>query len=514
MSKRKIIALGTVACLVTGLAILFLASRTIDTSEPHLGGALNDQISYINTARGLADRHELHTYIVLPATLWRTGVSDVLYLPGHAATMAVAYKLFGFGAFQSILPSLIAYLISILAIYFIGVRLYGPPAGMVGAFLFAALPVAIFFSFTAMSELTVVAAFTAAVAGFLYLPPRLRPWLGPLFLLVSFLFRETAAFAVVPLGLFWWLDRREQRWRALLFVALSIFLMGVVYRTNFAARRPSMIKAHIFGNAHAMYDDAVAQRDASQPTLQDWTRVLPARTWRNIKGLFSNPEYVPGAAVTTYAMMLAMLLVLVVAITRRDSFAISVTLLNACLLAATLIFVSVNGYRGVRFFLFAYALDVVVVASWLVGLVKDLSLPINKRRMVTALAGVAAIVVLTLSLFVVRVMYVFFANQDALDRRAAAFVETLNVDRSRMLVTPFVCTRYRYDHFPTPWSMLPYNEETLDLLAKRYNIGMMLVPFGHPLIDHPAKIESLGFYQEKTLRFETDVYVVYRRAKG
>jgi len=515
VSNWKKITLGAAACLLVGFGILILTSRSIDTGELHLYGALNDQISYINMARSLADKHELRTYVVLPATLWRKNVSDVLYMPGHSATLAVVYKLFGVGPFQSILPSLISYLVAMVAIYLIGLRLYGMWAGLVAAFLLAVLPAAIFFSFTAMSELTFVAAFTAAVAGCLYLPPRLRPWLGPFLIALPFLFRETAAFAVIPLGLFFWLERREKRWRAVVFVALAVVLMVAIFRADFAARRPSMLKAHIFGNTHAMYDDALAQQAASQVTWRDWIRVLPGRTVNNVKDLVTNPEYVPGTAVTTYAVLAMMLLVLLIAITRRDKFALSVTLLNLSILAITLVFVSVNGYRGVRYFLFAYALDVVVVGWLLVSWFGRITNAMPKRRL---LMSVAAIVIAGLlagsSLWEVRHMYAFFADQDGIDRKMATVLEGLNIDRSRMLVTSFECTRYRYDHFPTLWAMLPYNEPTLDLLTARYSVGTIIIPYGHPLIENPAKFESLGFYQDKVLPIDHDVYVVYRKGKS
>src|SRR6185369_8951832 len=189
---------------------------------------------------------------------------------------------------------------------------------------------------------------------------------------------------------------------------------------------------------------------ASQVTWRDWIRVLPGRTVNNVKDLVTNPEYVPGTAVTTYAVLAVMLLVLLIAITRRDKFALSVTLLNLSILAITLVFVSVNGYRGVRYFLFAYALDVVVVGWLLVSWFARITKAMPKRRL---LMSVATVVIAGLlagsSLWQVRHMYAFFADQDGIDRKMATILEGLNIDRSRMLVTPFECTRYRYDHFPT-----------------------------------------------------------------
>src|SRR5437867_2067796 len=132
--------LGAAVCLLTGLAILAAGSCLIDTKEPHLWGPLNDQIGYINSARSLLATGTLQSNTILPSTLWQKTTKDVLYMPGHPAAIALSYRLFGIGAFQSIIPSLASYLIAMLAIYFIGARFYSPIAGLVASFLFALFP--------------------------------------------------------------------------------------------------------------------------------------------------------------------------------------------------------------------------------------------------------------------------------------------------------------------------------------------------------------------------------------
>jgi 4-amino-4-deoxy-L-arabinose transferase-like glycosyltransferase len=111
----------------------------VDTNEPHLWGPLNDQIAYTNTARSLLTKGTLESNTVLPSTLWQKTTRDFLYMPGHPVTIAVCYKLFGVGAFQSIIPSLLSYLIAMLAIYLIGARIYSPSAYQASV-LFALFP--------------------------------------------------------------------------------------------------------------------------------------------------------------------------------------------------------------------------------------------------------------------------------------------------------------------------------------------------------------------------------------
>src|SRR5258707_12839709 len=86
-------ALGAAGRLLLGIAFLLIGSRIIDTRQPHLYGALNDQIAYLNVARNLLEKGTLHSNTVLPSTLWQKTTNDVLYMPGHPMTVPLSYKL-------------------------------------------------------------------------------------------------------------------------------------------------------------------------------------------------------------------------------------------------------------------------------------------------------------------------------------------------------------------------------------------------------------------------------------
>lgn len=511
LALRKM-ALGAAVCLLLGMAILVAGSCIVDTHEPHLVGALNDQMAYTNTARSLVAKGTLQSNTILPATLWQKTTSDVLYMPGHPAAIAVSYKVFGIGPFQSILPSLVSYLIAMLAIYLIGARCYSPVVGLVASLLFALFPPALFFTYTAMAELTLVAAFTSAVCACVYLPHRLRPWLGPFCLAVPFLFRESAALMALPLGLYFWLERRDQlAWRSLVFVALSVVLMGALYRSDFSAGRPSLLKANIFGDrdTHAVYDDASAQQAVSNPSWRDWIRVIPARTMGNLKSLFSIGVDAPWVKGGNYTLMAAIALVGLVAFVRRDKFAWSLSALNLITGTVLVMLFSVRGYLAIRYLLFAHALNVVVVASVLVRV----SARLDVRRLI--LVGAASIFGASLSVFSlvgVKNIYAFFAAGDEIDRRHATAVESIGHDDSRMLVTPYqLSVRYRYDHFPVVFALAPYNLHTLELLAARFDIGTLILNENHPLLQNPAALARLGFYREQLLSVNEVNYIVYKR---
>ncbi len=392
--------LGAFLCLMIGTALLLIGSRLIDTSQPHLWGPLNDQIAYTNTARSLVTTGRLESYTILPSTLWQKKTSDFLYMPGHPVTIAASYKLFGVGAFQSILPSLISYLVAMLSVYLIGARYYSPGCGLLAAILFALFPPILFLSFTAMAELTFLAAFTAAICAWIYLPQQLKPWLGPLCVAVPFLFRETAAFAAPALGVYLWLEKPRKLWRAVTFVALSAVLLVVIYRADFSANRPSLLQANIFGDRHTVYDDAQAQQAIAHPGFQDWLRVIPKRSLQNIESLFYNRDFSPWAVGENYIVIGTMIIVGLIALIHKDKLALSFSALNVIALTAAVLLVNVSGYRGVRYLMFTYALNVIVIAPPALRLASDFH-----KHLRTAGVAVASAAVSIFTLEIVRTLY-------------------------------------------------------------------------------------------------------------
>lgn len=400
--------LGAMICLLAGTVLLLITSCFINTREPHLYGALNDQIAYTNVARNLVASGTVKSDTILPATLWQGTSRDFLYMPGHPLTIALSYKLFGFGAFQSILPSLLAYLIAMLAIYLIGSKIYEPLVGLAASLLFALFPPVLFFAFTAMSETTLAAAFTAGICVCLYLPPRLRPWLGPLCLAVPFLFRETASYAAIPLGLYFWTDKQDKRWRAIVFVIITVVLLVALFRLDFSASRPFLMKANIFSDWHAVYDDALAQQAAGAATWRDWISVLPGRAFHNASALLVNPDFAPFAAGANYLLLTAIAFVAFAALFRRDRLAQAVTVLNIIALTSLVILFSVSGYRGLRYLLFIYPLNVVVIASLLVKFWPRIN---TKAVGLTISAGLMAAAITFLGLGVLRRTYLSLTSQ-------------------------------------------------------------------------------------------------------
>jgi hypothetical protein len=508
VQRKKMLA--AVVCLLLGLAILVAGSWFIDTNELHLYGILNDQIGYITVARNLVTKGTLQSNTIVPSTLWQRATNDLLYMPGHPAAIALSYRLFGIGAFQSIIPSLVSYLVAMLAIFLIGTRCYSSMVGLVASLLFALFPPVLFFAYTAMAELTFLAAFTAAVCACLYLPDRFRPWLGPFCLAVPFLFRETAALVAPALGFYFWLDGRSKpAWRTFVFVVLSVVLLGALFRSDFSAGRPSLLTAHIFGDLNAVYYDALAQQAVSHPRWQDWVRVLPARATRNLKFLFFASEAAPWEGGSNYVLIAAIAFVGLIAVLRADKLAYSFSAFSIIAGTALVVLYAVSDFRGMRYLLFTYALNVVVIASLLVRIGSK----VCARRLPLVVAASASVVAMAvLSLGVVRGMSNWFTKGDVIDRKYETILETIGHDDTRMLVTPpQMSVRYRYYHFPVDWAFLPHNLPTLKLLAARFDIGTLVLDNTHQLLQEPSTLAGLGFYKDRDLTIDGVHYVVYKR---
>jgi hypothetical protein len=421
---RKLL-LGAIISAALSLTILAAGSRLVETDELHLWGALNDQIGYITVARNMLANGTVQGDSVLPSTLWQNKSRYVLYMPGHSATIALSYGLFGVGPFQALLPNLVSFLIGSLAIYFAGARIYSPISGLVASLLFTLFPPALFFAYTAMAELTFVAAFMTGVAIFLYLPERLRPWLGPLCMAVPFLFRETASLAVVPLGFYYWLETRKRpSWRPWIFVALSVLLLILIFRMDFSSGRPSLLSANVFGDWHAVYDDATAQQVAANRTLQDWLQVLPGRTVGNIISVFSTPEYAPWASTANYVILASMIFVGLIAVRRGDRFAWSLTVLNAVAATLTFVIVGISGYRGARHLMFTYALNVIVISPRIVKIYSGAGYIKQSTKIATVAASAAALLAVLL-LGGVKRLYWVLANQTLMDRNRISLLVTI-----------------------------------------------------------------------------------------
>src|SRR6185369_8830545 len=136
--------------------------------------------------------------------------------------------------------------------------------------------------------------------------------------------------------------------------------------------------------------------------------------------------------------------------------------------AALVALSTASGFKAIRFVAAVFTVSVLAL-GWLLskGFVA-----LTEKPATALTISIPLLLLLLFSLITVRDMYNFFAERDQLDRGFAAALDKVDIDRSRMLVTPFeMSTRYRYDHFPVYWAFIPANRPTLEMLAARFDIG-------------------------------------------
>jgi 4-amino-4-deoxy-L-arabinose transferase-like glycosyltransferase len=226
-----------------------------------MSSTFNDQVIYVDAARHLLATGELTTGMIYPSTLLQEYGRNFFYMPGHAVVLALSMGLLGDSAASAMLPSLLAHLVCLGCLFLLGRRLVDTRAGVFAAASFALTPIFIVYAFSAMAEMTTLATCLVALTAFVHLPRRVRPWAAPFLLLVPFLFRETTAFWIAPMVVLLLVDEkasRVERWRGALVASFgSVIGLGIVYRLDWIADRPSLWAQNLFGRSfHDKYTDA------------------------------------------------------------------------------------------------------------------------------------------------------------------------------------------------------------------------------------------------------------------
>jgi hypothetical protein len=76
-------------------------------------------------ARNFVDTGKLSGNLIYPSVLTQPVDKTYVYLPRHYMALALAYAAFGFGAIQSLLPNMVAYVVASLALFAATLKLYG-----------------------------------------------------------------------------------------------------------------------------------------------------------------------------------------------------------------------------------------------------------------------------------------------------------------------------------------------------------------------------------------------------
>lgn len=539
---------GSLAADVVGVSLLAVVLACVGLHwtgihRIHVNGA-NDQVGYITAARELVDHGRITGHLIYPSCLLQKAKKSVFYMPGFYCCLAASYKLFGFGAIQSLLPSLVGYITATACTYLIARRFYGRGTGWLAAALFAGYPPNLFYACNAMSEMSVTASAVAAFCAFVYLPRRGRLFAGPALLVIPFLFRDTNAFLVAPMavilcaeggvpgfGCHWQLacqrllhnrntGGQAARGTRVLgrlsgaagFVLASVVLLGLVNASPVAAGRPSFIKAAVFDDSPATaFGDAIAQENL-RPGAGDWARALAHQFVDNARFCF--------IAVTTKlntfdaGSMMPLLLVVPLGLGwgmfKRDSLALACGAFVLIMLCFIFAFNGVREGKGLRLAMVGAPFAVVLAARLWLGLCVAAAGVMKRPALAGAFAVMAPIGLLFVAVPAVWRVAGEFKKYDNFDPAVTSIIEGLGHDDRTLLVgPPGLCLPYVYQHYPVFWSFVPSNEATFKLLSAKWTIDTAVLESDTILTAADMERAGLALYRRITLAGAT--VTVYKR---
>lgn len=517
---RKMLTNRFVGSIFVGLlagAVLSLGALFIDLERLHFGQYdqhLVDQVYYISAARNFAETGVLSSNVILSSTVYQNTSKNYLYMPGHYTALAASYHLFGYGIVQSYLPSLLAFVLASVCVFLIAAKVYDHRIGLLSAALFICFPPNMVYAFSAMAEMTVIFASALIFCIFIYLPPRLQPYIGPFLLAIPFVFRETTAFLVVPLALLilFGSERRNIR-EASIFVVATIALLGVVFTSDISAGRPSLFRANMFDDsASVIHNDAIEQM-AMSPHIADWLAAILHKAQKNMFALIDAVIHLESLFDVPLVLFILFTMVgsLLYGLFRKKLFPVAAGSLTLVTLMFVITLYSFFPYRGLRVMLFTYPFLAIVLAYFLKKMISADGFV--KRYFHAAftphILSCAVLIVLSISCF--RIMQEKYSSLDYIEDENIIFLEAVGYDDGRMFLSPIVMSLgFALKHHPLSWASAPANIGTMELMAAKYNIGTAVLPRADFDSLGIARLEQMGFMLERNDTYRGEELLIFR----
>jgi len=482
-----------------------------------LDGSLNDQVAYVSVARSLADHGTLESSVVYPLLLRQHIRRNSLYMPGFYWVLAAVYKCLGYSAALSRIPSLIGFLLACWLIYWIADTLYRGRAAYYACALFVAFPLSLVYAFTAMMELTLVAAGLASFVIFLRTKGVARFGVAPIALLLPFVFRETGAIVGVVMlavlaGTTLTGANKEKRVRyGLICALLMVLILAAALYSPLGAERPSLWKANILigRNFEVVYGDAFAT-DRLPCQMMDWVVAIRHKFTANLHALVRPSGESAGffEQSVLWFTLSGIPLGLVLWFRKRDYFALGVGVAVSVLLLALLCLYAVWGYRGVR---------VLLILQPFVGVLWGVVLERLTRPAGLLVHSVSVILLFVLGTWGATHVIRSEAEVEEQAKTNTEFLESIVQDRE-LLASPFwLSLDYVNEHYPQKWAFVPSNCETLRLLDERYRIGTLLLLEPESGSSSSAPLNEIcgaGLKFAGEREFDGSRFRIYRREQG
>lgn len=509
--------LDSIGLVGIGTVILLIGAQLIDTSRIHVSLlSFNDQVGYIATARGLVDTGVATGHLIFPSMLFQNASKSYSYMPGHYYALALFYRLFGYGVWQSLLPNLLSLLLTVVCTYLIAVRWFRRGTALLAALIVLLFPAHLVYAFSAMSELTRLAVTTLALCVFVYLPTRRQPWLGPLLIVPAFLFRETGALLLLPMGLFILFATPRLNWRpAVLFAVLSVVLVGLTFISPLAAGRQSLVPSFVFDRSYTtMYTDALAVQAQGTRSWLSWGYALLIKFVGNIFSIGKN--FISEG--TSFLMLSLAAIFVGTGIATESGFKHKnlFFLASALFALGNLLFIMFLqddlGYGWLRGLLVCAPYLAIVAAE----VFRRTAHRFTGSLGTTIRYSVYAVAVAAITLIGLYGLAAFFqpaGATDQVDDRRTALMESLEPDTRGLLVSSENYLDFVQVHYPVRWSFVPANKPTFQALAAKYDISTVVLMEGELYDMSDADFARQGLALARTAEYENLKWLVYKKTK-
>lgn len=491
-----------------GITACFLHPDRIHISA--MGGAMNDQAGYISAGRHLADTGRIDVGAIIPSLLNQTDRTGYIYMPGHYYALAASYALFNSATLGSLLPSVLGFLISAVCVFLVSARLAGRRLAWISLVLFLVFPANTVYAYSAMSEMTLVAAVCMALCVVVYAPPAYRPWVAAAALALPFVFRETTCFVVVTMFALAASRRYGGRIRnGILLGGLSVAVISLIFFSEMSRSRGSVLNAHLMdGSFQSIYRDAYGPNSSDLGAgvmLQAVVGNFGDSASALLDSLATHPAtFANGSLLIIFAALSA---IAVHAVFRRPYDHMAMGIVGTA--AATIVFLCAFYQVGLRGVLFLWPLCAIGLAPILASGVTRLHALADVSSVRASCAGLGAAAAAVALLVVYRVGHQY-PIADRIDDENTRFLESLGHDDETVLVAPWqLSVDYMLRHHPVRWSFLPGNAKTLALLAKQWTVGTIVIPDDYEAIN-ARDCEAIGMEYISLVAHRGRSYRVFR----
>jgi hypothetical protein len=469
-------------------------------------GRLNDTAEYISTAKWIADHGTFRHQTLIPS--YAENPQYRYYMPGHYLLMALSFWLFGYGALQSIVPSVIAYFLTVALVFLMTEKLLSTRAACYVSAAYALFPAQLAYSMTSMMESVFVA--TSMLCIYLSYAVPLR-WLGvltPLFVATPFLVRETGLLLIVfPVLRLLAAGAWRYRWTIVAAIAGTAIMLRILYLFWYGRNGIDINSNSWLGGGSLNYTDAFAAPYSPTNAAE--------HTWLILKNLYVNLIEIgkslgsPYPFFSLYFLVVIFLLGCALLILKSswisgNSIPAATVTVFLLTITACMGFYTMSDYVGIRMLIHLVPMLFIVTAMAVARLVKSGAVP-SKVKSIAVLILMAVYIFASLRAVTSAAMEV--RRNDQLAAEEVSLLKDIGLPSSdRLLVSPVhFGLAYVVDSPPRRHSIIPENVGTLKLLENNFGIDAMILPMGAD----EALVDNAVYQRSRELVFRGDKYLIW-----